>query len=88
MWLPHATIQQVLFSMLYFREYCVAVKELFCAREWLAMEEKTLGGLFRFGMQLLLEPDCSKLPSMHWDPKACTRLPYLGNKKFPQEFGG
>ncbi|XP_040860490.1 muscle, skeletal receptor tyrosine-protein kinase isoform X5 [Ochotona curzoniae] len=59
------------------REYCVAVKELFCAREWLAMEEKTLGGLFRFGMQLLLEPDCSKLPSMHWDPKACTRLPYL-----------
>ncbi|XP_040860487.1 muscle, skeletal receptor tyrosine-protein kinase isoform X2 [Ochotona curzoniae] len=63
------------------REYCVAVKELFCAREWLAMEEKTLGGLFRFGMQLLLEPDCSKLPSMHWDPKACTRLPYLDYKK-------
>ncbi|XP_040860492.1 muscle, skeletal receptor tyrosine-protein kinase isoform X6 [Ochotona curzoniae] len=64
-------------SIAEWREYCVAVKELFCAREWLAMEEKTLGGLFRFGMQLLLEPDCSKLPSMHWDPKACTRLPYL-----------
>ncbi|XP_062062924.1 muscle, skeletal receptor tyrosine-protein kinase isoform X3 [Lepus europaeus] len=59
------------------REYCVAVKELFCAREWLAMEEKTLRGLFRSGMQLLSEPECGKLPSMHWDARACTRLPYL-----------
>uniref|UniRef100_G1TUQ5 Muscle associated receptor tyrosine kinase n=1 Tax=Oryctolagus cuniculus TaxID=9986 RepID=G1TUQ5_RABIT len=62
------------------REYCVAVKELFCAREWLAMEEKTLRGLFRSGMQLLSEPECGKLPSMHWDARACTRLPYLGNR--------
>ncbi|KAG3287702.1 muscle associated receptor tyrosine kinase, transcript variant X6 [Ictidomys tridecemlineatus] len=59
------------------REYCLAVKELFCAKEWLMMEEKTHRGLYRSGMHLLSVPDCSKLPSMHWDPKACTRLPYL-----------
>uniref|UniRef100_A0A452UTS6 receptor protein-tyrosine kinase n=1 Tax=Ursus maritimus TaxID=29073 RepID=A0A452UTS6_URSMA len=59
------------------REYCLAVKELFCAREWLAMEEKTHRGLYRSGMYLLSVPDCNKLPSMHWDPMACTSLPYL-----------
>ncbi|XP_047380929.1 muscle, skeletal receptor tyrosine-protein kinase isoform X1 [Sciurus carolinensis] len=59
------------------REYCLAVKELFCAKEWLVMEEKTHRGLYRSGMHLLSMPDCSKLPSMHWDPTACTRLPYL-----------
>uniref|UniRef100_A0A8C5UTN8 receptor protein-tyrosine kinase n=1 Tax=Microcebus murinus TaxID=30608 RepID=A0A8C5UTN8_MICMU len=59
------------------REYCLAVKELFCAKEWLAMEEKTHRGLFRSGMHLLSIPECSKLPSMHWDPMACSRLPYL-----------
>ncbi|XP_076699307.1 muscle, skeletal receptor tyrosine-protein kinase isoform X2 [Callospermophilus lateralis] len=63
------------------REYCLAVKELFCAKEWLMMEEKTHRGLYRSGMHLLSVPDCSKLPSMHWDPKACTRLPYLDYKK-------
>ncbi|XP_021513108.1 muscle, skeletal receptor tyrosine-protein kinase [Meriones unguiculatus] len=59
------------------REYCVAVKELFCAKEWLAMEGKTHQGLYRSGMHLLPVPDCSKLPSMHGYPTACTRLPYL-----------
>uniref|UniRef100_A0A2K6G7M5 receptor protein-tyrosine kinase n=1 Tax=Propithecus coquereli TaxID=379532 RepID=A0A2K6G7M5_PROCO len=59
------------------REYCLAVKELFCAKEWLAMEEKTHRGLYRSGMHLLSVPECSKLPSMHWDPTACSRLPYL-----------
>ncbi|XP_004848189.1 muscle, skeletal receptor tyrosine-protein kinase [Heterocephalus glaber] len=59
------------------REYCLAVKEFFCAKEWVEMEEKTHRGLFRPAMHLLSVPDCSKLPSMHWDPMACTRLPYL-----------
>ncbi|KAM6169145.1 muscle, skeletal receptor tyrosine-protein kinase isoform 2-T2 [Rhynchocyon petersi] len=59
------------------REYCLAVKELFCAKEWLAIEEKTQRGLYRSEMHLLSVPECSKLPSMHWDPMACTRLPYL-----------
>lgn len=73
-------IHQVSFSIKYFREYCLAVKELFCAKEWLAMEEKAHRGLYRSGMHLLSVPECNKLPSMHWDPTACTRLPYLGNR--------
>uniref|UniRef100_A0A2K6KWU3 receptor protein-tyrosine kinase n=1 Tax=Rhinopithecus bieti TaxID=61621 RepID=A0A2K6KWU3_RHIBE len=68
------------------REYCLAVKELFCAKEWLAMEEKTHRGLYRSEMHLLSVPECSKLPSMHWDPTACARLPHLGNKEFSQDF--
>ncbi|XP_004638143.1 muscle, skeletal receptor tyrosine-protein kinase isoform X1 [Octodon degus] len=63
------------------REYCLAVKEFFCAKEWLEMEEKIRRGLYRSGMHLLSMLDCSKLPSMHWDPMACTRLPYLDYKK-------
>ncbi|XP_007645691.1 muscle, skeletal receptor tyrosine-protein kinase isoform X8 [Cricetulus griseus] len=64
-------------SIVEWREYCLAVKELFCAKEWLAMEGKTHRGLFSSGMHLLPVPDCSKLPSMHRDPMSCTRLPYL-----------
>ncbi|XP_024613046.1 muscle, skeletal receptor tyrosine-protein kinase isoform X3 [Neophocaena asiaeorientalis asiaeorientalis] len=64
-------------SIAEWREYCLAVKELFCAKEWLAVEEKTHRGLYRSGIHLLSMPDCNKLPSMHWDPMACTRLPYL-----------
>ncbi|XP_004677498.1 PREDICTED: muscle, skeletal receptor tyrosine-protein kinase isoform X3 [Condylura cristata] len=64
-------------SIAEWREYCLAVKELFCAKEWLAVEEKIHRGLYRSGIHLLSLPECSKLPSMHWDPTACTRLPYL-----------
>ncbi|PNJ72570.1 MUSK isoform 4 [Pongo abelii] len=64
-------------SIAEWREYCLAVKELFCAKEWLAMEEKTHRGLYRSEMHLLSMPECSKLPSMHWDPTACARLPHL-----------
>ncbi|XP_058380720.1 muscle, skeletal receptor tyrosine-protein kinase isoform X5 [Diceros bicornis minor] len=70
-------------SIAEWREYCLAVKELFCAKEWLAMEEKTHRGLYRSGMHLLSVPECSKLPSMHWDPMACTRLPYLAFPPIP-----
>ncbi|XP_020029389.1 muscle, skeletal receptor tyrosine-protein kinase isoform X5 [Castor canadensis] len=64
-------------SIAEWREYCLAVKELFCAKEWLAVEEKTHRGLYRSGMHLFSMPDCHKLPSMHWDPMACTRLLHL-----------
>ncbi|KAM8802526.1 muscle, skeletal receptor tyrosine-protein kinase isoform 4-T4 [Rhynchonycteris naso] len=67
----------VLFFIKYFREYCLAVKELFCAKEWLALEEKMHRGLPSSGTHLLSMPECSRLPSMHWGPLACTRLPYL-----------
>ncbi|XP_023389223.1 muscle, skeletal receptor tyrosine-protein kinase isoform X1 [Pteropus vampyrus] len=63
------------------REYCLAVKELFCAKEWLAMEEKNHRRPHRSGTHLSSMPECSKLPSMHWDPVACSRLPYLDYKK-------
>nr|KAF6486031.1 muscle associated receptor tyrosine kinase [Rousettus aegyptiacus] len=59
------------------REYCLAVKELFCAKEWLAMEEKSHRRPHRSGTHLPTVLECSKLPSMHWDPLACSRLPYL-----------
>ncbi|XP_012878721.1 PREDICTED: muscle, skeletal receptor tyrosine-protein kinase isoform X6 [Dipodomys ordii] len=64
-------------SIAEWREYCLAVKELFCAKEWLLMEEKSHRGPPGSGTHLLSMLDCSKLPSMHWDPMACTRLPYL-----------
>uniref|UniRef100_G1MI32 receptor protein-tyrosine kinase n=1 Tax=Ailuropoda melanoleuca TaxID=9646 RepID=G1MI32_AILME len=64
-------------SIAEWREYCLAVKELFCAREWLEMEEKAHRGLYRSGTYLLSVPDCNKLPSRHWDPMTCTSLPYL-----------
>ncbi|XP_055125913.1 muscle, skeletal receptor tyrosine-protein kinase isoform X3 [Symphalangus syndactylus] len=64
-------------SIAEWREYCLAVKELFCAKEWLAMEEKTQRGLYRSEMHLLSVPECGKLPSMHWYPIACARLPHL-----------
>ncbi|XP_016870223.1 muscle, skeletal receptor tyrosine-protein kinase isoform X4 [Homo sapiens] len=68
-------------SIAEWREYCLAVKELFCAKEWLVMEEKTHRGLYRSEMHLLSVPECSKLPSMHWDPTACARLPHLDYNK-------
>ncbi|KAF6327703.1 muscle associated receptor tyrosine kinase [Rhinolophus ferrumequinum] len=64
-------------SIAAWREYCLAVKELFCVKEWLAMEEKNRRAIYRSGMHVLSMPDCSTLPSMHRDPLACTRLPYL-----------
>lgn len=80
-------VHQALLVFQHFREYCLAVKELFCAKEWLAMEGTTHRGLYHSGMHLLPVPDCSRLPSMHRDPMACTRLPYLGNMEFPPDFG-
>ncbi|XP_004372233.1 muscle, skeletal receptor tyrosine-protein kinase isoform X6 [Trichechus manatus latirostris] len=70
-------------SIAEWREYCMAVKELFCAKEWLAIEENTHRGLYRSRMNLLSMPECNKLPSMHWDPMACTRLPYLAFPPMP-----
>ncbi|XP_004600354.1 muscle, skeletal receptor tyrosine-protein kinase isoform X5 [Sorex araneus] len=64
-------------SIAEWREYCLAVKELFCAKEWLAMEDKSHRGPYRSGIYPLSLPECNKLPSMHWEPLACTRLPYL-----------
>ncbi|MEE6459026.1 hypothetical protein FKM82_000513 [Ascaphus truei] len=59
------------------REHCVAVKDLYCFKEWLSMEENSRKGIYKHGLMLLALPDCEKLPSMQKNPKACTRIPYF-----------
>ncbi|KYO35162.1 muscle, skeletal receptor tyrosine-protein kinase [Alligator mississippiensis] len=71
------------------REHCLAVKDLYCFKEWLAMEENSQKGIYKPGLMLLTLPECNRLPSLHQDPKACTRIPYLakcykGNGRFYQ----
>ncbi|XP_019410930.1 PREDICTED: muscle, skeletal receptor tyrosine-protein kinase [Crocodylus porosus] len=63
------------------REHCLAVKDLYCFKEWLAMEENSQKGIYKPGLMLLTLPECNRLPSLHQDPKACTRIPYLDFKK-------
>ncbi|XP_062334499.1 muscle, skeletal receptor tyrosine-protein kinase [Osmerus eperlanus] len=57
------------------REHCLAVKELFCQKEWLLLE----GGAHT-GLRPPL-PNCQALPSLHADPAACTHVPFLDIKK-------
>uniref|UniRef100_A0A8D0GC51 receptor protein-tyrosine kinase n=1 Tax=Sphenodon punctatus TaxID=8508 RepID=A0A8D0GC51_SPHPU len=59
------------------REHCLAVKDLYCFKEWLAMEENARKGIYKPGLMLLTLPECNRLPSLHQDPKACTKIPYF-----------
>ncbi|XP_027695287.1 muscle, skeletal receptor tyrosine-protein kinase isoform X3 [Vombatus ursinus] len=59
------------------REHCLAVKDLFCTKEWLTLEEKSHRGLYKSGLHLLTLPECTKLPSMHREPMACIKVPHL-----------
>nr|XP_014426423.1 muscle, skeletal receptor tyrosine-protein kinase isoform X3 [Pelodiscus sinensis] len=45
--------------------------------EWLSMEENAQKGIYKPGLMLLTLPECNRLPSLHQDPKACTRTPYF-----------
>ncbi|XP_069097030.1 muscle, skeletal receptor tyrosine-protein kinase [Pleurodeles waltl] len=63
------------------REHCLAVKDLFCYKEWLSMEEHSNKGIFKHGLMLLSLPDCNKLPSTLQNSKACTRIPFFDFKK-------
>ncbi|XP_064414501.1 muscle, skeletal receptor tyrosine-protein kinase isoform X5 [Latimeria chalumnae] len=62
------------------REHCFAVKDLYCFKEWLSMEENSRRGIYTTGLILTL-PDCHRLPSMQEDPKGCTRVPFFDSKK-------
>lgn len=42
------------------------------------MEENARKGIYKPGLMLLTLPECNRLPSMHQDPKACTRIPHFG----------
>ncbi|KAM9425767.1 muscle, skeletal receptor tyrosine-protein kinase [Pholidichthys leucotaenia] len=65
------------------REHCLAVKELYCYREWMDLEggRSVQPGLFSSvtGSQAAgsLLPNCQALPSLHTDPEACTHVPFV-----------
>ncbi|XP_029141548.1 muscle, skeletal receptor tyrosine-protein kinase isoform X4 [Protobothrops mucrosquamatus] len=59
------------------REHCLAVKDLYCFKEWLAMEENARRGIYKPALMLLTLPECNRLPSMHQDPTVCTRIPHF-----------
>ncbi|XP_075267286.1 muscle, skeletal receptor tyrosine-protein kinase isoform X3 [Opisthocomus hoazin] len=68
------------------RENCLAVKDLYCFKEWLSMEENSQKGIYKPGLMLLTLPECNRLPSLHQHPSACTRIPFfalltLGTRK-------
>ncbi|XP_074850790.1 muscle, skeletal receptor tyrosine-protein kinase isoform X1 [Carettochelys insculpta] len=46
-------------------------------QEWLSMEENSQKGIYKPGLMLLTLPECNRLPSLHQDPTACTRIPYF-----------
>ncbi|XP_018412722.1 PREDICTED: muscle, skeletal receptor tyrosine-protein kinase [Nanorana parkeri] len=60
------------------REHCLAVKDLYCFKEWLSMEENSHKGIYKPGLMFLTLPDCEKLPSMQKNPRSCVRIPYFG----------
>ncbi|XP_058680074.1 muscle, skeletal receptor tyrosine-protein kinase isoform X2 [Ammospiza caudacuta] len=68
------------------RENCLAVKDLYCFKEWLSMEENSQKGIYKPGLMLLTLPECNRLPSLHQSPSSCTRIPFfallsLGTRK-------
>uniref|UniRef100_A0A3Q0QQG3 receptor protein-tyrosine kinase n=1 Tax=Amphilophus citrinellus TaxID=61819 RepID=A0A3Q0QQG3_AMPCI len=64
------------------REHCLAVKELYCHKEWLVIEGSfsVQSGLFSSvtGSQapISLLPNCQALPSLLADPDGCTYVPF------------
>ncbi|XP_018777101.2 muscle, skeletal receptor tyrosine-protein kinase isoform X2 [Serinus canaria] len=63
------------------RENCLAVKDLYCFKEWLSMEENSQKGIYKPGLMLLTLPECNRLPSLHQNPSSCTRIPFFDFKK-------
>ncbi|XP_077353469.1 muscle, skeletal receptor tyrosine-protein kinase [Festucalex cinctus] len=68
------------------REHCLAVKELYCHKEWLILEGSMsvqpglLGSATDSRTPRLLLPKCQTLPSLHLDVDACTRVPFVDIK--------
>ncbi|XP_030623307.1 muscle, skeletal receptor tyrosine-protein kinase isoform X1 [Chanos chanos] len=58
------------------REHCLAVRELYCYKEWRSIEDKLRRGIFSSGL-----PDCTSLPSRRADPNSCTAVPFIDIKK-------
>ncbi|XP_054612206.1 muscle, skeletal receptor tyrosine-protein kinase [Dunckerocampus dactyliophorus] len=68
------------------REHCLAVKELYCHKEWLMLEGSMsvrpglFGSVTDSHAPSLLLPKCQALPSLHSDPDACTHVPFVDIK--------
>ncbi|XP_056289248.1 muscle, skeletal receptor tyrosine-protein kinase [Pseudoliparis swirei] len=69
------------------REHCLAVKELYCHKEWLVLggSSSVQPGFFSsvpgsHGSTSLL-PNCQALPSLLRDPDACTHVPFVDIQK-------
>ncbi|XP_051784281.1 muscle, skeletal receptor tyrosine-protein kinase [Erpetoichthys calabaricus] len=62
------------------REHCLAVKDLYCYKDWLSMEDNSQKGIYSSGFKLKL-PDCNQLPSINNNLTTCTRIPYIEMKK-------
>ncbi|XP_038590634.1 muscle, skeletal receptor tyrosine-protein kinase [Micropterus salmoides] len=69
------------------REHCLAVKELYCHKEWLVLEgsSSVQPGLFSSvpgsHTPSSLLPNCQSLPSLRTDPEACTHVPFVDIKR-------
>uniref|UniRef100_A0A8C7W276 receptor protein-tyrosine kinase n=1 Tax=Oncorhynchus mykiss TaxID=8022 RepID=A0A8C7W276_ONCMY len=58
------------------REHCLAVKELYCRKEWPLMVGNSHKGQYSSGFSIPM-PDCMALPSHHTTPGACTPIPFV-----------
>ncbi|XP_031711872.1 muscle, skeletal receptor tyrosine-protein kinase [Anarrhichthys ocellatus] len=68
------------------REHCLAVKELYCHKEWLMLEGSSVQSGFLSSFtgshaSSSLLPNCQALPSLRTDPDACTHVPFVDIKK-------
>uniref|UniRef100_A0A8C7ICF0 receptor protein-tyrosine kinase n=1 Tax=Oncorhynchus kisutch TaxID=8019 RepID=A0A8C7ICF0_ONCKI len=71
------------------REHCLAVKELYCRKEWPLMVGNSHKGQYSSGSSGLSipMPDCMALPSQHTTPGACTPIPFVvkTESSFPRQ---
>lgn len=78
------------FASIHDREHCLAVKELYCHKEWLVLEGSTsiqpgfLSSVTGSHAPSSLLPNCQVLPSLGTDPDACTHVPFVGKKSLTQ----
>ncbi|KAG7477177.1 hypothetical protein MATL_G00091250 [Megalops atlanticus] len=62
------------------REHCLAVKNLYCHKEWLSMDDGSSRGMYSSGIKVAF-PDCMHLHSQQTDPSLCTAVPFVDMKK-------
>ncbi|XP_067430512.1 muscle, skeletal receptor tyrosine-protein kinase [Thunnus thynnus] len=64
------------------REHCLAVRELYCHKEWLLLlEGSSYSSVTGSHTPSSLLPNCQTLPSLLTDPDACTHVPFVDIKK-------